>query len=504
MINIPKPPDDLLINEIMDELEFFSHTQMLFFERAQIFQSDVVTTHTSAINEHPPGKFSELHPQYDPGNLAPQNVVRAGQVANPHDIDFRALKESRNSVFFVLSELNHDVWIIGLPYAHLIYHTNNHKIRSIPLSCGVSLNKRTVTFAFDDGYTLSLNIKIAGGSSTKRGINEACALFRDGISDNNFKSFELFFRSFCVTGGFPPIKHSLLSFYRSIVENIQFLYIFSTSMINIAKVDESIVSAWLEAAGHNIITLIPLMVFNHLESVNDPSSIFETEVFLTILYTKIIEKDSSFLHFLNNFNVQADDLIDEFLSDFENVELQPLSQFILHHLYMGCVHKFQGTNAHHLAVSYALFTRVMMPFLNAKHPNLISRLATLIPLFDIIEGKVGLEKAKRFKDLMEQFEQFPHSFGMIMSPETCENSVSLLIGVVHTEPDKFYKAASQTDLVKLANLFYKSTHGRNPSDVDKKQAPQSNLMRKSYDDFDGPNELSNFMDAEKNESSDNS
>lgn len=469
MIKLPTPVDETLINSVMDDLEFFTKGQMLYFERGQLFQTDNVSTHAPATNTAKPGKYANLHPQYDPANLVPQNIFRAGQTANPHEIDFRGLKENSSKVYFtMLGSTQKPSWLLSLPTNVLIYNPTTNSMQYIKPK-EFSLKGKDAVITKEGNETKYPLVVEENGD-----VDQVLGFLKKAITAQPTKTFELFFSSFAAIDAYPPIQHQMISFYRSVVENIQFLFLFSTYK---KSCTQQIVSAWMEAAGHNIITLIPITLYNYFKTLPEANAVFRSDSFITALLVKIIEKDQGFLDFLDSMDMQADDLNEEFFTKFERCKFKPLSAFLLHHVFVEGRRAYPNKNAEYYGISGLLFLRIMTPQLSTKYPSMSMRLAALNSLYNMTESKVGIEKVKRMKDLLDQFETFPDEFGMEKTPSTSEASITTLIKCVAENSTAFMNIAKTTDIVQIANGYYQATTGKAPP-ADK---PQKKQKTPNYD-----------------------
>ena len=467
MLKIPTPVDESLINEVMNDLDFFTKGQMLYFERSQLFQTDNISTHTPATNYDPVGTYSNMHPQYDPANLVPENIFRAGQTANPHDFNLRAFKQLPSEVYFIeVGTPQKNSWILSLPTNLLIYTPLTNSIQYVNKLKEFAVKGNNIIITKNDKETKYPILVEETGNVAK-----VQKFLSDALSKKKSKTFEYLFSSFVSIDGYPPVKDQMVSFYRSVVENIQFLFLFSTIK---KSCDQSIVSAWMEAAGHNIISLVPLTLYNYFQTLGEPNAVFRQDTFISALLTKIIEKDQCFIEFLDSVNVAADDLSEEFFNKFEHARFQPLSAFLLHHVYVEGRRAFPSQNAEYYGISGLLFLRIMTPYLSVKFPQMNMRLAALTPLYNMTESKVGIEKVKRMKDLLDQFETFPDDFGMEKTPATSVESIQVLVKSISQNASTLLETTKNLNISQLADKYYQDTTGKEPPEEDLSKIPDPN------------------------------
>lgn len=489
MLKIPAPMDDFLINQIMEDADFFSKSQMLYFERNQIFQSYVIPTHPPATNTDPVGKYANLHPSYDPSNLSPQNIFRAGQYANPHEINFRLFQTNPSQTMFVqLGNQQQTQWLISLPTSFMIFNQNTLNVQLFRKTKEISIKGNTICALKNEKET-KYPIKIAENGNQEFVLK----YITDAITKNqSVNTFQYFFSSFFGVGAFPSIKPQIESYFRAIVENVQFLLIFASLK---KPCPQAIVSAWMEAAGHNIISLVPLALYTYFNTLTDPNLVFRQDSFLTNLLTKIIEKDTGMRNFLSSMDLQAEDLGEEFFTKFEQTEFNPLSHFLLYHVFTEARRKFPTQGSEYFAVSGILFLRIMTPYLSLKNPGSSKRIATLTGLYNMTESKVGIEKVKRMRDLISRFETFPDEFGIEKSPPTSLTSITTLMEFVQENAQQFYDLSKQINVKQIADDYFTATTGKTPVDEIPVREPNQDAEEIS-------NEYSN-IDSEVHNSSEN-
>lgn len=482
MLKVPTTTDDFLINQIMDEAEFFSKSQMLYFERNQIFQSYVITTHPPATNTDPPGTYAKLHPSYDPSNLSPQNIFRAGQYADPHEINYRLFQQNPSQTFFVqITSQQQVLWLISLPTTYMLFNQNSLTTQLFKKVKEVSIKGNNISFLKND-KEIKYPIKVNENGN----LEFTVGYVQDVLTKaQQFGSFNLFFRSFFGIGGYPAVKPQIESYFRALVENVQFLLIFSSLR---KSVPQPVVNAWLEAAGHNIISLVPLSLYYYFNSFTDPNLVFRQDSFLTNLLTKVIEKDQGMKDFLSSIDIQAEDLGEEFFTKFEQTELNPLSHFLLYHAFTEARRAFPTQGAEYYAVSGILFLRIMTPYLSYKNPGSSKRIATLTSLYNMTESKVGIEKVKRMKDMISRFEVFPDEFGIEKSPPTSLKSINVLMQFINENAQAFYDLSKTIDVKSIADKYYTVMTGKAPID--------DGPVRDQPPDFDEPSNEYSGMESE--------
>ena len=242
-----------------------------------------------------------MHPQYDPANLVPENIFRAGQTANPHEFNFRAFKQSPSEVYFVeVGTLQKNSWVLWLPTNLLIYTPSSNSIQYVNKAKEFSVKGTNIVVTKNEKETKFPLLCEEDGN-----MNKVQKMLNDAVGKKKCSTFEWFLNSFDAVGDYPPVKDQMISFYRSVVENVQFLFLFSTFK---RSCDQPIISAWMEAAGHNIISIVPLTLYNYFQTLVEPNTVFRQDSFISSLLTKIIEKDQCFIEFLESINVSADDL----------------------------------------------------------------------------------------------------------------------------------------------------------------------------------------------------
>jgi len=467
MINSPNLPSEDLINQIMEDVDFFSKNVILYSEREQYYQVSDIVLHPSCVNDKPQGFYINTHPKYDPVNLSPQNVFRSSNLSNPQNPDYSLLLTEPPKIYFCFlgtsSDASSGSWFIYIPKNLLILHVPSNSFEFLKPSVPISIKSNSLLITngeIQQKYPLKAFPSEKNGAAT---VESVCNLLGSGFSSAPSKPYEYFYQSMTSVNKIPPIG-PLLTFYQSIVENPHFLYIFSLAHTK-AQMDTNVVTAWIEAAGANFASLLPLMLYHYFGSLGEPNLVMRSDCFLTYTISRTIEKDESFTLFLDTINVQADDIVEEFLTSFSKVQFSSFARFVLYHVFNEAKRCFPDQGSEYFAVSGILFLRLMTSTLLKKYPNMNTKIKSLTPVYNITESQISPDVSQRMKSLLDQFGTYPSEFALGSFERVSENSINVLFNTILSDPAAFSDTAKRVDIMKHINSYVNLITGKTVEEI---------------------------------------
>jgi len=244
------PQNNQLIDKITNICGFFVENMILSFEKEQILFRE---SHFDNNDIFLQNKGNEVNIRYDPIHNNPQRSLGSQILVDPKRLVFSSfLSESYNFFCFKCekkAKIPEIIWICGdkskcFVYSNICsklgYFSSLHKFNANNqgLLLYKGLEKMDISCK-DRGFLLILNRIFAG----------------DAISD-----FQMYLRIILHQREFPPLCSHTRPFFLSMFEHPQLLFSIATALIS-PSFTEDIIISWLCAAGENIITILPLLLF---------------------------------------------------------------------------------------------------------------------------------------------------------------------------------------------------------------------------------------------------
>lgn len=267
---------------------FFENPVVLHCEKESYFQYNYELTHSTALDDVKSAKNNENHPIFDPCDINPANYFLRGNEITVNRPQLELLTtdviKSHIGLLKPYDSQNGTRWwmMSGNQLIAMISFDGKEFYVYNPLT----VNSKSRYFLIkENDNTVKFTIK-----SLLNKINGAMMLFSDIYTDEKCKTFEWFFKSIVVTGGYPPVLKNTFGFYSSLFQHPQFLFLFAIT-IPAQSIKIDIIEAWYSFSHDSFPTLLPSLIITFLSNNNPTPSNLLTKSLIGHVIQYVISKD---------------------------------------------------------------------------------------------------------------------------------------------------------------------------------------------------------------------
>ena len=442
-----------LSKQISEDLKFFKISPIFSFEKEKIFSINSSTIkREELIHNGNSTKYQDRKPHFCASNPSISNLFRGTFPVEFSTIRIFDIPTEANRSFFIGIKIGKSTgWFIHSLNYNIIFNESNNT--ETPLASEVIIDSANgkylkisdhptnypLLFADDDKQTKKLVLK-----------------FIEDINKNKrAASYEILALSTLLFKSFPTINLSTLIYYRSVVENPQFLYLLS-QLSNSVKYTAEDFHSWIEAAGHYIKTIFPMIVYHYFEKSKKISNVFIEDCFVSKIILCVLNDDEKLATNLDNFSNSFSSFA-TILSKMSTFKLTPLSQFFISTLLQEATRFFSDVDAQYICFGRLL--NLLIVNLNDKKSNKIhteyfERFTNLCNFSD----QVPKDIISNFRRIIKQITDFKDPLYIKPSALTSLPSVSSLIYKAFANPNEFYQLVRSLDFANLLEQYREQVH----------------------------------------------
>lgn len=315
-----------LLNSINTFSSFFDTPVVLHCEKENYFQYNTELTHPSAFQENENDTNNEIHPVFDPVVFNPLSEFHRGEQIVVDRPNFDVF--TKDSVKYHIGLLKpYDStngtrrWMMAGEQLILMISTDG---KEFFVYNPTMINSKSRYFLIkENDVPIKFTIK-----SLLSKLDGAIQLFNDIYMKEKSATFEWFFKSIVVSGGFPPVVNQTFGFYKSLLQHPQFLYIFAVSLAQNALKPE-VVEAWYKFSHDNFPTIYPSLVIMHLNTQGKNPTVFFNKSLIGHVTRYIISQEIGQKLPITGSKIKPDVLMAQFIQR----EWSPECRFIFYTLF---------------------------------------------------------------------------------------------------------------------------------------------------------------------------
>lgn len=334
-IKVPKPQTDELIWSISKKIELFSTNNLLYFERDSILYCN---HHQKAIKENvykvDDTAFSDKHPFYDKMDFLPERTALIGRIISKPQFSKQLLFEKIIKAYFLPMSIPNEglytnLWLFFVQSSYFILNKDTNKLETLPVGSVITIKNGSVCFSLELNCPKYL-IRSHNGGEDKPIVSH----FSCSNQSKTQRPFESFMRSFLVSKEYPVVIRETASFYRYIITHPFFLAILAQTY-PVSSTLVTIIEPFIEALGHNILYITPLLLNSHITSSNSYTEAMKKDSFVFHIIANIIRQDPEYNVFSRQYYVTK-----KLESQISGFRVSALPHYLLHSIYKEITRKF--------------------------------------------------------------------------------------------------------------------------------------------------------------------
>ncbi|OHT07715.1 hypothetical protein TRFO_23984 [Tritrichomonas foetus] len=462
-----------LSRQISIDLQFFKASPLLSFEKDKVLQTfPMKKGRESLFTGGDSSKYLDRHPQLCAPDPSTQNVFRGTIPITFDSIKLFDVPTESNQSFFIEIQVSKSPlingWFLISDDYKVFFNESDNSAEPLPKGETISITDRRYlkVGGLDKKFFFCSNNSNKSESKGKKLNQDIINLFEKYAGKKRCLSYEFLAKSILISGKYPTLCSSTLSFYRTIVENPQFLFIYSLTSPakqnqnneddeNEFKIQNDFIAddfhSWIEAAGHYLKTMFPVMAFQYFSSLKRLSYAFrdDKDHFLTQLVLCVLQDDQNVIKKLDNFTSFLD-TYEMILNQISELEFSPLSQFLLSTLLVEAKRAHPESRSH-----YIVFGRIFKLLLsriideNVIHIEKLDRVAQLCNFTDQVPQNIS----ESFIQIIDEITEFKGKLYLKKSAFTSFTSVSAIIRRVFNNPEQFLDIIQSFDFAQLLEQY---------------------------------------------------
>jgi len=337
--------------------------------------------------------------------------------------NFKFPKSHNNSFFFILKSPSMQKGIRAYAFAcgcnMYIIHSSDMIFETIPLSNNVYVKGRYV-------FLNEKRFSIKGSFDNSRNDLPFTDFVYSSFNNKSNYPYQFFFQSFSMFLTHPPLNASTFPIYSSVFCDPLFLFIFSCSAYT-SKNMPDLINPWLVLIGNEFPRMYNLMAWCEFSQLNSKNLVMRGNNFFVSLTTYLIGSDPGFVGFSNHLSLDSPTIIEDFLTSFCELELTPLSRFLLHIVYKSGEIRFPNTDANRYGVSGVLFLRLLSPKLLMRGDRQVSSIKGLSQVYNLVVTDENQAHVNRLIEMIDKFKNPPPDFQYNPVEGSIQDSIHKLI-----------------------------------------------------------------------------
>ena len=508
---------DLFMEKLSPLVDFFERPVLLNSETTQIFGNRKLNNCNNSQNED--DNESEKHVKYtEPINDIAAIFQKTEKYYPTEHFQMSIPKESNQTFFIPVKFHNgHFGYLIRTSLFYAIYDCDSSTFNYFDVDVykqekNMVITHKSIAFS-SKGPTFTFKAPPDSQISQLKS-KDIEPIFYDFltkiyIQKQVFESYQLFYLSIAKSTSFPPVNIQTLPFYKSLFTDYFFLYLYQRIAYD-REQNLVLIPAFKNLAGTKFPDLYKFMAWSDFHGLGSPNLVMRGNNFFVSTTTYYINRDESFKKFVDSVSLKSDTLIQDFLREFERLELGPLPRYLLHTIYVEGQRFFPHQNAARFAVSGVLFLRLFSSQLLARETEYANNIKPIVPIYNLSD-KQHPEEVKQVEKLIDRYKPFPDDYYEENRPNnSIIEDITALLNFVVSHTNDFIGEFNGKDYVKLIEEFNargdvvfdedeQITHSNEEHDTNSK--PNTESQKQIHDELKATESTSNERQNDGNKKS---